>query len=146
VPCAHRPRIGSRVSKNDDVSAAGSRSQFQPPSGHCQCSSRSASPSQRASAKAERHQRPQRVALLRGVRAVPAAHHRHAVDAVHTGLRGDLDVAVVRLGQPRVEHLFTKRVQRLVAGRVAEVGERGEHPVRALPLGVRGEPPAGVER
>jgi hypothetical protein len=33
---AARPSIGSSVSMNDEVSAAGSRSQFQPPSGHCQ--------------------------------------------------------------------------------------------------------------
>jgi len=36
--------------------------------------------------------------------------------------------------QPGAENLLTQRVQRFVARRIAEVGERAEHPVGTLPL------------
>jgi hypothetical protein len=48
--------------------------------------------------------------------------------------------------QPVVENLLPQRVQRLIARRIAEVGQRAEHPVRTLPLGVDGKALPGVER
>ena len=77
----------------DDVSAVGSLSQFQPPSGHCQCSRRSTSRSPRSSMQAEENHRQKRVPLLRRTAPMAALDHRHGGMLVRVLLPSDLDLA-----------------------------------------------------
>ena len=87
--------------------------------------------------QAQPNDREKGVAMLRPVGAVPAVHERHGSHLVRVGLRRDLDVDVVQRVEPGLDDPIAKRLERRIAGRIAEVGEGVEHPVSALPLRVR---------
>src|SRR5438046_9743483 len=131
---AAKPSMGRSVSMNEDVSASGCRSQFHPPSGHCQRRSRSTRESARPSASPSSVRNPEGVPLLRGASTGPAPHHGHSFVPIGLGLRARHEFAeVVRL-EPTFENPIPDRKEGLVHAGIAEIREGGEDPLSYLTL------------
>ena len=85
---------------------------------------------------AERGQVTQRVALLRGAPPMPALDDRYGLAVANLFVGLDVGIPEVAAVQPAIKHLPEHRLQVRITRRVADVGERGEDPMCAAPLGV----------
>src|SRR5215469_926301 len=79
--------------------------------------------------------RVERVALLRGVRAILSANVWRAGRGSTTRHRHlGLELFVVGIAQPEIERVIAHRPQTLVPGRIADIGEGRERPMRTAPF------------
>jgi hypothetical protein len=79
----------------------------------------------------------QRVCLLRGTAAVPPFHDGYARAAVGLRLTRCLELGIELIPKPELGDSIAQCPQRGVTGRIADVRQRRQHPVGALPLRVR---------
>src|SRR5271168_2880960 len=81
--------------------------------------------------------RVERITLLRAATAIAPLNNRNAFGAsMFRDADLGLELRVDRTAQPAVEYLTARREQRLVAGRIANLGQHRERPMSAPPGGV----------
>jgi hypothetical protein len=67
---------------------------------------------------------------------MPPVYDGDGSNAPRAGVRDHVVAEVVR-GQPGRDHRVPHRQQTVITGRVANIGQGHQHPVAALPFGVR---------